>query len=176
MLEVATRNRKRDGEWSKPKGRRFALSEIEHLPEPADRQAMAILAGGREQVSGYYSGRGYYDSAPARFLLAHSLSEALLPMLCATGRCMLRESEPDGSMRPLRWDDAGPWEFWLTVTPDDTGKTYAITGELRRAGERLALETPLLLLSGGLVFWEDRVAPLLDFGAFQWIALLATAG
>ena len=176
VLEVATRNRKRDGEWSKPKGRRFALSEIEHLPEPADRQAMAILAGGREQVSGYYSGRGYYDSAPARFLLAHSLSEALLPMLCATGRCMLRESEPDGSMRPLRWDDAGPWEFWLTVTPDDTGKTYAITGELRRAGERLALETPLLLLSGGLVFWEDRVAPLLDFGAFQWIALLRQQG
>ena len=54
VLEVATRNRKRDGEWSKPKGRRFALSEIAHLPEPADRQAMAILAGGREQVSGYY--------------------------------------------------------------------------------------------------------------------------
>ena len=64
VLEVATRNRKRDGEWSKPKGRRFALSEIEHLPEPADRQAMAILAGGREQVSGYYSGRGYYDQRP----------------------------------------------------------------------------------------------------------------
>ena len=79
-------------------------------------------------------------------------------------------------MRPLRWDDAGPWEFWLTVTPDDTGKTYAISGELRRAGERLALETPLLLLSGGLVFWEDRVAPLLDFGAFQWIALLRQQG
>ena len=68
VLEVATRHRKRDGEWSKPKGRRFALSEIAHLPEPADRQAMAILAGGREQVSGYYYGSAdYYDSAPARF-------------------------------------------------------------------------------------------------------------
>ena len=142
VLEVATRNRKRDGEWSKPKGRRFTPSEIAHLPEPADRQAMAILAGGREQVSGYYYGRGYYDSAPARFLLTHALSEALLPMLCATGRCLLRESEPDGSMRPLRWDDAGPWEFWLKVTPDDAGKTYVIAGELRRGEERLAMETP----------------------------------
>jgi hypothetical protein len=27
VLEVATRNRKRDGEWSKPKGRRFALNK-----------------------------------------------------------------------------------------------------------------------------------------------------
>ena len=72
MLEVATRHRKKDGEWSKPKGRRFAQSDIAHLPEPADRQAMAILAGGREQVSSsYYYGSTYYsyDSAPARYLL-----------------------------------------------------------------------------------------------------------
>src|SRR5207244_4038924 len=100
------------------KGRRFALSEIANLPEPADRQALAILAGGREQVSVYsYSSRGYYDSVAARFHLTHSLNEALLPMLCATGRCLVRESEPDDSLRPLRWDDAGPWEFWLKVTP-----------------------------------------------------------
>jgi hypothetical protein len=171
-LEVATRNRKKDGEWSKPKGRRFALNEIAHLPEPADRQALSILAGGREQVSGYYSGLGYYDSAPARLHLTHALSEALLPTLCATGRCLLRQSDPDGSMRPLRWDDTGPWEFWLTATPDDAGKTYVVTGELRRGEERMAMETPLLLLSGGLVFWEDRVAPLVDHNAFQWIVLL----
>ena len=121
VLEVATRSRKRDGEWSKPKGRRFALSEIEHLPEPADRQAMAILAGGREQVSSYYSGGGYATTTAPRLASTSRTrsSETLLPMLCATGRCLLRESEPDGSLRPLRWDDAGPWEFWLKVTPDD---------------------------------------------------------
>jgi hypothetical protein len=47
-----------------------------------------------------------------------------------------------------------------------------VAGELRRGGEQLALKAPLLLLSGGLVFWEDRVAPLLDYDAFRWIALL----
>jgi superfamily II DNA or RNA helicase len=175
-LDVATRSRKKDGDWSKPRGRRFAPSEIEQLPDPTDRQAMAILAGGREHLSAYYPGHGYFETAPARFHLAHSLSAALLPMLCATGRCMVRESEPDGSIRQLRWDDAGPWELWLAVTPDDSGKTYTIKGELRRAGERLAMETPLLLLSGGLVFWDDRVAPLVDFGAFQWIVLLRRQG
>ena len=140
-LEVAIRNRKRDGEWSKPRGQRIALSEIAHLPEPADRQAMAILAGGREPVTGYYSGPSYYyQSAPTRFLLTHALSETLLPMLCATGRCLMRESEPDGSMCPLRWDAAGPWEFWLKVTPVNAGKTYVkVAGELRRDEERLAL-------------------------------------
>jgi superfamily II DNA or RNA helicase len=176
VLEVATRNRKKDGEWSKPKSRRFALSEIAHLPEPADRQAMAILAGGREQVSGYRYGHFYYDSAPASFQLSHALGEALLPMLCATGRCLVRESEADDSMRPLHWDDAGPWEVWLKVAPDDTSKTYVIAGELRRGAERMALKTPLLLLSGGLVFWEDRVALLQEVDSFQWIALLRKQG
>ncbi len=33
-----------------------------------------------------------------------------------------------------------------------------------------------MLLSGGAVFWEDRVAPLVDFNAFQWIALLRQQG
>ena len=176
-LDVATRNRKRDGEWSKPKGRRFTSDEIAHLPDPVDRQAMAILSGGREHIpNNYYYGNNYYDSAPARFRLTHTLSETLVPIVCATGRCLFRESEPDGALRPLRWDDAGPWEFWLKVAPDEAGKTYAITGELRRGEARLAMETPLLLTSGGLVFWEDRVAPLRDFDAFQWIALLRDQG
>ncbi len=177
MLEVATRNRKRDGEWSKPKGRRFALSEIAHLPEPADRQAMAILAGGREQVSDYYSGHAATTtSAPARFRLAHALERGPAADDLRNGPVPAAGIGAGRCMRPLRWDDAGPWEFWLKVTPDEAGKTYAITGELRRGEERLALETPLLLLSGGLVFWEDRVAPLLDFDAFQWIALLRQQG
>ena len=178
VLEVATRHRKKDGEWSKPTGKRFGVQEIMGLPEPADRQALSILAGGREQVSNYYygAGYGYYDSTPTRYVLATALGETLLPILCATGRCLLRDSDPDVSLRPLRWDDAGPWEFWLKVTPDAAGKTYAISGEFRRAQERLALEAPLLLLSGGLVFREDCVGPLQDFGAFQWIALLREQG
>ena len=123
VLEVATRSRKRDGEWSKPKGRRIGPAEIANLPEPADRKAMAILAGGREQASSYYGyyGSSSYDTAPARFRLTHTLSEALLPVLCPTGRCLARKAEPDGAMRTLRWDDAGPWEFWLKVTPAGPG-------------------------------------------------------
>jgi superfamily II DNA or RNA helicase len=176
VLEVGTRHRKRDGEWSQPQNRRFSLSELARLPEPADRQALSILAGGRERVSGYYRASDYYDRVPSRVLLTEALGETLLPMLCGTGRCLLRESAPDGSMRPLRWDDAGPWEFWLKVAPADAGKAYTIAGELRRGEERLALKSPWLLLRGGLVIWEDRIAPLQDFNAFSWIALLRDQG
>ena len=93
VLEVTTRNRKKDGEWSKPKGLCFSMSEIADLPDATDRQVLAILAGGREQVSGLYSGYGYYyENTTVQFHLSHALSEALLPMLCATGRGLLRES------------------------------------------------------------------------------------
>ena len=176
-LDIATRHRKLDGEWSRPKAKRLTHDEIATLPEPADRHVMAILANTREHIANvYYSGTYYSTSAPSRVTLKHALAETLLPMLCATGHCFLRDSETDDSLRTLHWNDAGPWEFWLKVTPDGAGKTYAITGELRRAGERMGLETLSLLVSGGFVFWGDSVAQLYDFNAFSWIALLREQG
>src|SRR5581483_8081709 len=80
-------------------------------------------------------------------------------------------AEPDAPVQPRHWED-GPWEFWLKVAPAPGGKRYVITGELRRGEERMALAAPLLVARGGLVFWDDRVAPLHDFGAFDWILLL----
>ncbi|WP_435022533.1 SNF2-related protein (plasmid) [Tundrisphaera sp. TA3] len=178
VFEVATRNRKRDGEWSKPKGRRFGTAEVAALADPADRQAMAMLAGGREQVTSYYGyyANNTYDTAPSRYKLSQTLGEAILPVLCPTGRCLARTADPNDGLRPLLWDDAGPWEFWLKVAPAATGKAYGLSGELRRGDESMALDAPRLLLSGGLVFWEDRVAPLRDFEAFDWIELLRRQG
>jgi superfamily II DNA or RNA helicase len=177
VVEVATRSRKKDGAWSKPKGRRFGHAEIAALPDPADRRALAMLAGGRESSNQYISyGYSYhYDSTPSRVNISAALGEALLPLLCATGRCLTSPAGPDEPPQPLRWDDAGPWELWLKVAPDGDGKAYRIAGELRRGDERLPLAAPRLLLAGGLVFWDDRVAPLRDDG-FEWIAMLRKQG
>ncbi len=96
---------------------------------------MAILAGGREQVSGYYSGHGYdyYQSAPARYLLTHALSDTLLPMLCATGRCLLpgiRRWKARCGRSAARMTPA-PGEFWLKVTLRTMpAKRMQISGEL----------------------------------------------
>src|SRR5690606_32216669 len=115
-------------------------------------------------------------TAPARIQVPQALGDTLLPMLCATGRCLLRGSDREATLRPLRWDDAGPWEFWLTVTPGGAGKAYVVAGELRRGEERMALADPLLLLGGVLIDGEDRVAPLPDPAAFPWIELLRKQG
>ncbi|WP_165230190.1 DEAD/DEAH box helicase [Aquisphaera insulae] len=176
VLEVGTRHRKKDGEWSKPKPRRFGRTEIMQLPDAEDRRLLSLLAGAHEQASSSYYGYGYYADTRARLQLTQAMAEAMLPLLCATGRCLESPSEEDGMLRVLRWDGGEPWDFWLGVKPDAGGKNYVVTGEFRRGEERLSMKEPLLLLSGGPIFWEDRVAPLRDFNAFPWIVLLRQNG
>jgi hypothetical protein len=177
MVEVAYRTRKKDGEWSKPKSQRIALSQISRLPDPADRQILASLVGAQEQTSygsGYY--QGYSDSAPCRYRLSESIQQTLLPAMCHTGRGRLRLTAQDAELRELHWDEGEPWQFWLEVTPDAAGKNYVLTGSLRRGAERMEVAKPVLLVHGGLVFWDDRSARLEDFDAFEWISLLRRLG
>jgi superfamily II DNA or RNA helicase len=171
QLELAHHTRKKNGDWSKLKSQRIDLNSIGDLPDPADRQILAHLAGARGQNS-YWSGYGYYDSPALRYQLSYPLAESLLPRLCATRRCHLRRWPDDAELPLLHWDEGGPWEFHLEVSRSPDKKQFQVQGSLRRGAERLDLKTPALLLSGGLVFWDDRVAPLQDFGAFAWIAHL----
>src|SRR5216683_6156804 len=177
MVEVAYRQRKKDGAWSKPKPQRISREQIDKFPDPEDRRFLALLVGAREERPYYYGySRSFYDSATCRYRLTEPMLETLLPGMCRTGRCCLRRSPEDAEVRMLEWDDGEPWELWLQVARDGTGKHCLLQGDLRRGEERLALATPILLVHGGLVFTEDRVARLRDFGAFEWITLLRKDG
>ncbi len=177
-LEVAYRQRKQNGEWSKPIVHGIPQSQLSHLPDPEDRQILSLLLGARRETP-YTYGYSYYsnyDTTPTRHRLTHPLQEALLPHLCQTGRCFLRVSADAPELRPLRWDDGAAWQFWLEVRPEEGGKRYLVTGSLRRDSERAALAEPRLLVAGGLVFWEDRAARFDDSGVFKWIVLLRQQG
>jgi hypothetical protein len=175
-LEVAYRERKRDGEWTKPRPYRVRSDQLSQLPDAGDRQILAFLAGAREQ--GYFPSYGYsyYDSAPSRYTLGQPLQAALVPLMCGTGRCFLRESKEEPELRPLAWDDGPPWEFWLDVVPEPRGKNYVLTGSLRRGEERQPLSAARLLLVGGLVIFDDRAARLHDFRAMRWFTLFCQQG
>lgn len=176
VIDVAYRERKKDGNWGKPKSSRIGLDQVTSLPDPADRHVLALLVGARDSSYGSYGwdsyGYGSYGSVPPHCVLSQPMQEAMLPLMCATGRCFLRPMEPEAELRPLRWEDGPPWEFWLVVRPDEAGKNYEVKGELRRGDVRLPLAAPAMLVAGGLVFGDGWVARLQDFGAFGWVSLL----
>ncbi|MGE5305191.1 MAG: SNF2-related protein [Alphaproteobacteria bacterium] len=171
IVEVGQRERKANGSWGKLKSRRFRADELEQLPEPMDRQILAILLGARQEL-GYSYPSYHYESVPAQYMLPATLWDVLLPLMCGTGRCFLRTSATIDGCTPLAWDDGETWEFWLKVEPHSSGEHYQITGALRREDRQVDVTQPILLVSGGLVFLNGHVARLQDHGAFEWISLL----
>ncbi len=172
VLEIASREKKQNGDWAKPKARRVEKEDIPHLPDAGDRQILSLLLGAQQQVNygGYYSSNGYSSSA-SRWVFSKSQQEALFPMLAQTGRFWFRPDELNADLVRLAWDDGPAWQFWLEVAKNDA-QHYELTGTLRRGSERIPLAQPRMLTEGGMVFWPDRVSRLDDQGAFAWVNLL----
>lgn len=177
-LEIAHRQRKSNRDWGKLKNQRISINQVAQLPDPVDRQILSLLLGAQQGDSWgatYYSPH-YYNSVPNRVVLSDPQEEALLPQISRTGRFHLRLAANTFEETALQWDEGEPWEFWLEVMLSPSGKDYSIRGSLRRAGVRVPLEEPALLLAGGWVFFKDRVARFKDFGAFGWVPLLRQNG
>ena len=131
--------------------------------------------GARDAYGYYGSSYAPYGQAPQTYRLSSPLQDTVLPLMCATGRCMLRLGLPARILDPLAWDDGPPWQLWLAVQRGPRGG-YLVSAALRRENERLALSAPLMLVAGGFVFTADRVARLADGGLFPWISLWRTSG
>ena len=172
-IQVAQRVRKADGSWGKLKSQKIRLNEIAALPDPADTRILALLAGAREETNYGYS--PYYDSVQSTFSLAEPSWDLLLPLICATERCVLGLSNDPGQ-QPLVWDQGEPWEFGVEMALDESAGTYSVQAMLRRGDVEIDLKRPQLIVAGGLIVYDGRIARLRDFGAFSWIALLREHG
>jgi len=168
-LEVARRERKTNGDWGKLKSQRLYAREVDALTDPLDRRIAAMLFGARQDVGYTYS--SYYDSAPSLFVVPENLWELALPLMCQTGRCLLRSPKFEGD-RPLAWDDGPAWELCLKVARETDSERYCLGGSLRRGDAELDLSEPLVLLAGGLVIQAGSIARLNDHGAFAWVEVL----
>src|SRR5262249_45336879 len=110
-----------------------------------------------------------------RYCVSTSLAEVLLPLMCATGRCVILGEDAEKG-RPLTWDEGSPWELCVEVARDEEEDKWRLDGRLRREGEALALRDATLVLPGGLLFLRDSVARFQDFGAPGWVELLRSEG
>lgn len=177
VVETALRSRKKNGEWGIPKARGFELEKATDLVA-SDLSILSLMKGADSDSSyssGYYYST-YYSKTPSRYKLRHPLEQTLVPMMCATGRCWLRRNSFDDAPSVLQWDDGPRWEFRLKARRGEASKQLVITGSLRRGDEQAELSAPVLMVTGGLVFFQDRAALLDDGGAFAWIGYLRKHG
>ena len=174
-VQIAQHDRKMNGAWGKLKTKKLGIYEVNNLPDPADRRILAILLGARQGV-GYGYSSYYHDSMSPNFVIPPSLWDVVLPLMCATGRCLLQASIIGDQHPPVQWDDGDPWELCVKVTHKNNGGSYVVDGALRRGESEMELAKPVLLLAGGLVFCDGRVARLDDHGCFGWISLLRAKG
>ena len=167
VLELYSRSRKKNGEWTVNKEFRIAPSQLGTLPDPLDAEVLAAILGGQEY---YMYSYGSTSGGTTRKAIPYQLAQKLIPMLAPTGRLMFRDStrsEP----QPVVWEAAAPWKLWLQVRQDERDQ-WNITGSLRRGEEHMELDEPLLLVEGGFVIAHGKLAPLDDGGVFPWITRL----
>ncbi len=169
-LGLMFRDRKKNGEWSKPKVEGIDPDRAATLADPQDRRIVTALHGANQ--AGQY---GYYGYGGVQFKLTGPLLDDLLPQIAETGRLHVRPTTDRNDLRPLTWDGQSPWVFTLEVVRGDSGKQYVLTGSLRRGDQRESLERQLLLVPGAVV-WPDRIARFDDQGAFAWVRIMRRQG
>ena len=156
--------------WSKPKAMRISMAGLKTLSDPVDRELCALLLGANtvhehDTDEPYRNGRGH-----ATFRLPPGAWRTLLAQMIETGRCFIEAEGEDAkpNTRPLVWDGDKPWVLWMTgkVVKEE----LRVGVELRRDEERMAIDSPTLLLGGwdGLVIYKGKVAALDDRDAFRW--------
>jgi len=167
-LEVMSRDRKRNGEWGKPKREALSNEDCDRLPDPVDQSIVAMLTGARQAEMGYYySSYGYRSS---RFRPHHSQHATLLQQICGTGRCFLRVAS-HSDLLTLKWDDEARWEFKLKIERSEQTSEFVISGELQNGPARMKLSDPLLLIPG-VLFTREYAARFEAHESFAWVALL----
>jgi len=156
--------------WSKPKAMRISMAGLKTLSDPVDRELCALLLGANtvhehDADEPYRNGRGH-----ATFRLPPGAWRTLLQRMIKTGRCFIEAGEDDDTSKtkPLTWDGDNPWVLWMTgkVVQEE----LRVGVELRRDEQRMAIDSPTLLLGGwdGLVIYQGKVAALDDRDAFRW--------
>jgi superfamily II DNA or RNA helicase len=129
-----------------------------------DAPLLALLDGARERNPATPS----YASVEPTFVVPLRMAAPVFERLTATGRAhlALANGETDRTAPALAWDDGDDYVLTLQAQMNEPG-VMSIAPVLERAQERLAIEAPLLLLDGVLVF-RERVATYDDAGQPEW--------
>ncbi len=172
VLQIFSREPRKQGGW-KYSARPCSInrSRIPSLPMAIDREILSMLVGGGSYNSygpGHYDP---YDRGSETFTLPAALAQTVLPTVLRTGRCFLPFEKDGTEGSPLRWDEGEPWRLMLEMHGSEK-EGWQLTGGFRRGEQRMGMDHPLLVTSGGFLVTTEGVAPLAEEDSFPWIASL----
>jgi superfamily II DNA or RNA helicase len=189
LIELLTRERKKSGEWGKPKAVTINRHDIVALPDERDRKILDAVCGAAH-AHGYFgptwSGYSVGVPVPAAFVLNLTLQRDLARRLADTGRLLLRVPATPGVVHgktvlvPIEWDPE-PAEFHLRIT-GDAQAGYTVGGEIHRDGQAHAV-SDAMFVTAALIVWRPaepdgrpRLATFDTGGADRWMAGLLDLG
>ena len=189
LIELLTRERKKSGEWGKPKAVTINRHDIATLRDERDRQILDAVCGAAH-AHGYFgpawSGYSVGVPVPAAFVLSLTLQRDLGQRLAETGRLLLRLPATPGAVHgktalvPIEWDPQ-PAQFHLRIT-GDARAGYTIGGAIHRAGQAHAV-SDAMFVTAALILWRPvepdgrpRLATFDTGGADRWMAGLLDVG
>lgn len=177
VVDFYHREAKKNGDFGKIK--RLSVRRNDRLSgyDAEDQQLLQLLMGNSVQNDSYYGSYygGYAESQPYnRCAVAPALYDVLLPRLCDTERFvwLLNSAVPVEEGRPVRWDGDTPWQFRLSIQPDDPQQRWTVQGQLYRGEQAVPLSEAVLLLANGLVLFPQSLARLAASEDFPWISTL----
>lgn len=176
-IEIAYRTRLANGQWSVIKRKDFSRYDLPHLPNQADRQALALLMGAGK--GSYRYGQHHFDTTHYPFLVANPAQPPLLSIIGPTGRCFLREyGQGKDDVIPLAWDETGPWMPSLELKAEAPSGDYELAMQLRRGDEAIPLSKPRLLTGGGIMLHEQALSQVSmdQAGVAEWIGSELNSG
>ncbi|MCH9648227.1 MAG: DEAD/DEAH box helicase [Deltaproteobacteria bacterium] len=173
VIDLRCRDRKKDGDWGKLKSSALDRDVIPLLPDPVDRQLLALLLGAEESAGRGWYGYGRDLELPKRLTVPGEIVASWVRLAAETGRLMM-PGAASKEVHPVTWDGGEPWTLTLEVSSAVEG--FLLRGFLDRGEARLPLSEPALVASSGLIFHRHQVARLAVGGAFGFVPLLRREG
>lgn len=176
VLQVLLRERKANGEFSRPKKSYISPDVISQLPDPIDIQCLSILLGSAEsRLSAYDRYTNSDRSMLSTYHITPVLAGMILPQLAATGRLFVARDPRCHEIAPLICDGGERFVCRLRVQRNTEAKeAYGIRAVISRGDEQYDLQD-VDLVCNGILIRNDTLAFFDWPHDFQFLRNLKTA-
>lgn len=177
VINLFQQERRLDGEWGKIKPLKAMRNELRNFSVDDQRRLGLALGNYTGQPWGYDSRTPLHSQSyqqVSQVEVVPAVHDLILPDLCRDDSFgwVLGSDQPAGEARPLAWDGGDPWQFRFAIDDIAEKKSWRLRGALVRAEEAVPLTEPVLLLSSGVIVFQDRISRLAPCSDWRWIALL----